>query len=147
MNFTHVYSGNPVDRGEKERRDDQWIADKAKDATSKFLPLRDLNVLVTDGEDRLGWIDGADLNRLDINSSPVFLGLLGETAHFTVDISAQNKAVAELSNGNGYRFVDARLGHRRPGQSPDQLAQPQRVLRHLRRRVLHDSGWSSAQML
>jgi NAD+ diphosphatase len=108
LNFTHVYSGNPVDRGEKERRDDQWIADKAKDATSKFLPLRDLNVLVTDGEDRLGWIGAADLNRLDINSSPVFLGLLGETAHFTVDISAQNKAVAELSNGNGYRFVDAR---------------------------------------
>ncbi|RUA04485.1 MAG: NAD(+) diphosphatase, partial [Candidatus Poseidoniales archaeon] len=108
MNFTHVYSGNPVDRGEKERRDDQWIADKAKDATSKFLPLRDLNVLVTDGEDRLGWIGGADLNRLGINSSPVFLGLLGETAHFTVDISAQDKAVAELSNGNGYRFVDAR---------------------------------------
>jgi len=108
LNFTHVYSGNPVDRGEKERRDDQWIADKAKDATSKFLPLRDLNVLVTDGEDRLGWIGAADLNRLDIHSSPVFLGLLGETAHFTVDISAQNKAVAELSNRNGYRFVDAR---------------------------------------
>ena len=108
MNFTHVYSGNPVDRGEKERRDDQWIADKAKDATSKFLPLRDLNVLVTDGEDDLGWIGAADLERLAINSSPVFLGLLDDTAHFTVDISAQDKAVAELSDGNGYRFVDAR---------------------------------------
>jgi len=108
LNFTHVYSGNPVDRGEKERRDDQWIADKAKDATSKFLPLRDLNVLVTDGEDGLGWIGAADLERLAINSSPVFLGLLDDTAHFTVDISAQDKAVAELSDGNGYRFVDAR---------------------------------------
>ena len=108
MNFTHVYSGNPVDRGEKERRDDQWITDKAKDATSKFLPLRDLNVLVTDGEDGLGWIGAADLERLGINSTPVFLGLLDDTTHFTIDISAQDKAVAELSDGNGYRFVDAR---------------------------------------
>jgi NAD+ diphosphatase len=108
LNFTHVYSGNPVDRGEKERRDDQWIADKAKDATSKFLPLRDLNVLVTDGEDGLGWIGAADLERLGINSTPVFLGLLDDTTHFTIDISAQDKAVAELSDGNGYRFVDAR---------------------------------------
>ena len=82
LNFTHVYSGNPVDRGEKERRDDQWIVDKSKDSISKFLPLRD--------------------------ASPVFLGLLDGTAHFTIDISAQAKAVAELSEGNGFRFVDAR---------------------------------------
>ena len=108
MNFTHVYSGNPVDRGEKERRDDQWIAGKAKDSASKFLPLRDLNILVNDVEGGLGWVGVADLERLGVNASPVFLGLLGNTAHFTVDISAQDKAVAELSDGNGFRFVDAR---------------------------------------
>ncbi len=109
MNFTHVYSGNPVDRGETVRRDDEWLADKAKDSTSKFLPLRDLNVLVTDnGQDGLGWMGVADLERLGVNASPVFLGLLGETAHFTVDISGQDKAAAELSDGSGFRFVDAR---------------------------------------
>ena len=108
MNFTHVYSGNPVDRGEKERRDDQWIAGKAKDSASKFLPLRDLNILVNDVEGGLGWVGVADLERLGVNASPVFLGLLGNTAHFAVDISAQDKAVAELSDGNGFRFVDAR---------------------------------------
>lgn len=109
MNFTHVYSGNPVDRGETVRRDDEWLADKAKDSTSKFLPLRDLNVLVTDnGQDGLGWMGVSDLDRLGVNASPVFLGLLGDTAHFTVDISGQDKAVAELSDGSGFRFVDAR---------------------------------------
>ena len=109
MNFTHVYSGNPVDRGETVRRDDEWLADKAKDPTSKFLPLRDLNVLVTDnGQDGLGWMGVADLERLGVNASPVFLGLLADTAHFTVDISGQDKAVAELSDGSGFRFVDAR---------------------------------------
>ena len=46
LNFSHVYSGNPVDRGEIVRRDDKWITDKSKDSTSKFLPLLDLNILV-----------------------------------------------------------------------------------------------------
>ena len=109
MNFTHVYSGNPVDRGETVRRDDEWLDGKAKDSTSKFLPLRDLNVLVTDkGEGGLGWVGVADLERLGVDASPVFLGLLDDTAHFTVDVSGQDKAVAELSDGNGFRFVDAR---------------------------------------
>ena len=109
MNISHVYSGNPVDRGEKARRDDQWIADKIKDSTSKFLPLRDLNVMVTDGgEDGLGWLGATDLERLKVDATPVFLGLLDDTAHFTVDISGQDKAVAELSDGNGFRFMDAR---------------------------------------
>ena len=109
MNISHVYSGNPVDRGEKERRDDQWLADKAKDPTSKFLPLHDLNVLVTDGgEGGLGWVGADDLERLEVDASPMFLGLLDGTAHFVVDISAQEKAVSELSQENGFRFVDAR---------------------------------------
>lgn len=109
MNFSHIYSGNPVDRGEKERRDDQWIADKAKDPTSRFLPLHDLNVMVTEGgEDGLGWINVADLERLGVDATPIYLGMLDGTTHFVVDISGQEKAVAELSEGNGYRFVDAR---------------------------------------
>ncbi len=109
MNISHVYSGNPVDRGEKERRDDQWLADRAKDPTSKFLPLHDLNVLVTDGgEGGLGWVGADDLERLEVDASPMFLGLLDGTAHFVVDISAQEKAVSELSQANGFRFVDAR---------------------------------------
>jgi len=109
LNISHVYSGNPVDRGEKERRDDQWIADKSKDSSSKFLPLLDLNVLVTDGgDDGLGWVGAADLERLEVDADPMFLGSLDGDAHFVVDISDQEKAVAELSEGNGFRFVDAR---------------------------------------
>jgi NAD+ diphosphatase len=113
LNFSHVYSGNPVDRGETVRRDDEWISDKSKDSTSKFLPLRDLNILVADkgtggADDGLGWVSAADLTRLGVDKAPIFLGLLDDTAHFTVDISGQEKAVAELSEGNGFRFVDAR---------------------------------------
>jgi len=108
LNISHVYSGNQVDRGEKERRDDQWIADKAKDPTSRFLPLRDLNVLVSGEEDGLGWVGVVDLERLGVDAKPIFLGSLDGMAHFVIDISAQEKAVSELSEGNGFRFVDAR---------------------------------------
>lgn len=109
MNISHVYSRNPVDRGEKERRDDKWLADHAKDTTSKFLPLHDLNVMVTDGgEVGLGWISVSDLERLSVDAAPMYLGYFDDAAHFVVDVSAQEKAVSELNEGNGYRFVDAR---------------------------------------
>ena len=42
LNISHVYAGNPLDRGDRERRDPKWIADRANDLRSKFLPLRDL---------------------------------------------------------------------------------------------------------
>jgi NAD+ diphosphatase len=45
---------------------------------------------------------------LGIDTTPIFLGLLNDTAHFTVDISGQEKAVSEFSEENGFRFVDAR---------------------------------------
>ena len=87
MNISHVYSGNPVDRGEKERRDDRWLADKAKDPTTRFLPLHDLNVLVTDGgEGGLAWVRVADLDRLEFDASPWFLGLVNGTAHLVVEL-------------------------------------------------------------
>ncbi len=109
LNFSHVYSGNPVDRGEIVRRDDKWITDRSKDSTSKFLPLLDLNILVSEGaDDGLGWLGASDLARLGVDSTPIFLGLLDNTAHFTVDISGQEPAVSVLSEGNGFRFVDAR---------------------------------------
>ena len=109
LNFSHVYSGNPVDRGEIVRRDDKWITDKSKDSTSKFLPLLDLNILVSkSADDGLGWLGASDLARLGVDSTPIFLGLLDNTAHFTVDISGQEPAVSVLSEGNGFRFVDAR---------------------------------------
>ena len=109
LNFSHIYSGNPIDRGETVRRDDEWIADKSKDPTSKFLPLRDLNILVSEGADGgLGWLGVSDMTRLGVHSTPIFLGLLDDTAHFTVDISAQETAVSVLCEGNGFRFMDAR---------------------------------------
>lgn len=43
----HVFAGNPLDRGERERRDEEWISNKATDPKSKFLPMWDGKVLIT----------------------------------------------------------------------------------------------------
>ena len=54
---THVYAGNPLDRGEAQRRDEQWLIDRARDTASRFLPMRELNVPIVESSGaRLGWL-------------------------------------------------------------------------------------------
>ena len=87
-NNYHVFAGNPLDRGEAERRDEGWIIDRTRDKSSKFLPLRDLNVLVSDDSDRsLAWIGPDDFDRTDLDSRFIFLGSMDGSAHFAIDVS------------------------------------------------------------
>ena len=60
-NISHVFAGNTLDRGERERRDEQWIIDKANDPVSVFLPMADLKILITEGPDHsLVWLSLED---------------------------------------------------------------------------------------
>ena len=34
----HVFAGNPLDRGDVYRRDQQWLDEQAHNARSRFLP-------------------------------------------------------------------------------------------------------------
>ena len=110
MGMAHVYSSNPLDRGDHERRDDQWLADMLANPSSKFLPLRDSNVPVLDlpasdgGQGGLGWLTTEEVGRLGVDATPLFLGLLDGVGYFTIDVS---QATADLES-NGRRFVDAR---------------------------------------
>ena len=109
LSISHVYAGNPLDRGERERRDDEWIAARARDPQSKFLPLWELNILIANGpQPGLGWLRFDDLSRLGITSTAIFLGLLEEEAYFAVDITKDEGAVRELQAGDDWRFEDAR---------------------------------------
>ncbi len=109
MNFQHIYSSNPLDRGYRERRDERWIADAAKDLTSRFLPVKDMNVLISqEPQDSLGWLGQDDMLRLGGDTRPIFLGLLERAAFFAVDISGHESAAKELTDGGAYEFVDAR---------------------------------------
>ena len=107
--ISHVYAGNPLDRGDRERRDDEWLTAKASDPKSRFLPMWDLNVLISNGtQGGLGWLGFDDLTRLEIDAVPIFLGLAGDVPHFVVDISKNESAVHELGDSPEKKFEDAR---------------------------------------
>ena len=81
----------------------------ASDPASKFLPIKDLNVLVAqDSQDGLGWLHIDEIRNLGIDNSAFFLGLLNGVACFAIDISNQEHAIQELSDGGSHRYVDAR---------------------------------------
>ena len=105
----HVYASNPLDRADNQRGDEQWLAQQAKDPKSRFLPLSDLNVLISDGSSKsLGWLSLDDLTRRCVKYKAIFLGLLANQAHFAVDFSADSGAVQRLQEDGDRRFEDAR---------------------------------------
>ncbi len=102
--ITHVFAGNPVDRGEVERRDEEWLTAQANDPASRMLPMWQLNVPVS-AEQELSWLSVDDLRRLKVDSEPIFLGLLNGVSHFVVDVSSADRSAIELG---GLAFEDAR---------------------------------------
>jgi NAD+ diphosphatase len=105
----HIFAGNPLDRGDVQRRDQQWLETQATDPRSRFLPLWQLNVLIHAGaEAHLGWLSPAEITRLEIDSPPIFLGLLDDVAHFAIDISQLGDAQQALNLDAAWRFEEAR---------------------------------------
>ncbi len=105
----HVFAGNPLDRSDAQRRDPQWLEAQALHPQSRFLPLWQLNVLIQSGsETRLGWLHPAEIQHLNIDVPPVFLGLLDGLAHFAVDVSQLGDPHHELKLSEGWRFEEAR---------------------------------------
>src|SRR5919202_660230 len=106
---SHVFAGNPLDRGDVYRRDQQWLDEQARNARSRFLPLWQLNVLIQAApETRLGWVRPAAIAGLDIAVPPVFLGLQDDIAHFAIDVSQLGAPRHELHLDESWRFEDAR---------------------------------------
>ena len=100
----HVFAGNPMDRGEVERRDEEWLAAQANDPDSRMLPMWQLNVPIS-AEQTLIWLNVDSLRRLKVNAEPIFLGLLDGRSHFAVDVSAADRSDFEQG---GLTFEDAR---------------------------------------
>ena len=105
----HVFAGNPLDRGERERRDEDWISRAANDPATRLLPMRDLNVPIAPGDDPgLAWLNPGELEQLGVSADVVFLGLLDGAAHFVVDVSGDEPAASALQDGGRLTFEDAR---------------------------------------
>ncbi len=109
MVVPQIFSSNPLDRGERERRDEAWIDLASRDQGSKFLPLWNLKVPLSTGADTaLVWLSFEDLGKLEIEAAPILLGLMEGAAHFTVDISQLENAAHALRLNGDSAFEDAR---------------------------------------
>ena len=106
----HVFAGNPLDRGDRERRDEGWLAARAVDPGSRFLVMPELDVPVADeGGGALNWLAYEDVQGFGIDEGgPVFLGKRDGVAHFAVLVPATSGAAARLRSDDSLRFVDAR---------------------------------------
>jgi NAD+ diphosphatase len=105
----HPFAANPLDRGERERRDEDWLSRVAIDPTTKLLPMADLNVPIAPGTaQELAWITPSDLQRSGVDTTPVFLGLIDSVAHFVVDVTEHRQAIAEFQDRGLLTFEDAR---------------------------------------
>ena len=109
MRDPHPFAGNPLDRGERERRDEAWLEAAGGAAGSRFLPFRDLEVLLHEStQPQLGWLRTERLRSLAPAAAPMFLGLLQKVAHFAVDLSPFPEAVERIERKRGWRFEDCR---------------------------------------
>lgn len=109
MKNPHVFSSNPLDRGDRERRDEKWIAAQARDPKSRFLPVREPEVLLTDGAAAgLGWIAAEAVDRLNIDAIPLFLGTSNGVSHFAIDVSELGDRASELDGDGSRRFEEVR---------------------------------------
>ena len=125
MSITHTFSGNPLDRGDNERRDSRWLAKSQRDTKSRFLPFWQLNVLVRhDSELTLGWLNGDRLDGFSGDVPPVFLGTRDDIAHFAIDVSDLVSPIQTLGLDDRWRFEDARMAAMAlPGEQSGILAQ------------------------
>ncbi len=104
----HVFAGNPLDRGERERRDEDWIEAQSRDSRSRFLPFNNLNVLLGgDAEPTLVWMSVDALRECGVENKPIMLGLHDGVTHFAVELSDEN-AAASVERCTRVRFEDCR---------------------------------------
>ena len=107
--YGHVFSRNPLNRGEVERRDEELINQKSSDQNSLFIVMRDLNLLIDTSSSKLVWLTREELDQKDVNSPSIFLGILDGIYHFAVSVTQDQFPDQQLLKTNpSYRFTDIR---------------------------------------
>ncbi len=111
MSYTHIFAGNPLDRGDIERRDEQLLKNMVWQDNAKFLPFHTLNPLILKKERaELAWIGNQFLNQVAKEvGDPTFLGFDNErNPCFAVDVTLVEKP-SDISSFTGQAdFEDGR---------------------------------------
>ena len=123
------YTGSPLDRAGERRDDSAWIAARLADPASLFVPVwrsRTLFQGLDEKRPQAVFLTGEAASQLRMAGGPwAFLGLLGERAVFTVDVSAVEDPLPLLPESQG-TFEDLRM---LPAGLPEQDAA---ILAHAR---------------
>ena len=108
--YGHVFSRNPLDRGEKERRDESKIQQMAIHPDSRFLPLRNLDLLVeTANTPHLKWLEQNQFDKYSPDGGAIFLGILDGIYHYAFEVSIETLSDVDLRTVSPtLRFVDVR---------------------------------------
>lgn len=105
----HTFSGNPLDRGDAIRRDQQLVEAAVNHPDSLFLGFYNLDILVEDFKGlRLGWLSQNDIANLLLTLPPILLGIRDGIACFAIDLSKVDDSLAKLGLGNHWTYRDCR---------------------------------------
>jgi len=103
-----AFSGNTLDRDERHRKDEAYLATSLQEDKTRILPVWKLAPLVREGDEkRLAWATPAILDGHG-GPDPVFLGVADGRAHFAVDISAHGEPLKEFGWEGAASFPDLR---------------------------------------
>ena len=127
MPYTHTFAGNPFDRGDKERRDEDLLARMIRQENVRIIPFHNLKPLVKrESQAELAWIGSSFLDGLPPEAGgPKFLGFdTDRNPHFAVDISKVEDPSHIAALAPGATFEDGRAAATEiPGEQAGILAQ------------------------
>ena len=90
LEIPHVFAGNPLDRAEVQRRDEDWLNQAADQPNALFLPLQGLKVALSDRDadtpQALRWFDLDELTNSFEIETPRLLGLEDGAPRFAVNV-------------------------------------------------------------
>ncbi|MDF2366578.1 NAD(+) diphosphatase [Sneathiella sp.] len=104
-----VFAGGDFDRASHLRTDPNWIEQKLKDPSSRFLPMHQLKALIslTEGA-RIDWRGYSEVQEfVAAGAALIFLGITEDTCHFAIDVSAIENPKRPANEDWG-KFIDVR---------------------------------------
>jgi NAD+ diphosphatase len=106
----HTFSGNPIDRADAIRRNEDDIDSLLNKSNSVFLLFKDLKVLIATSNQttELKWLPSIQLSNIKMEANRVFLGLINEIAYFAVDI-LKSETIAPILDSPEICFTDCRI--------------------------------------
>jgi NAD+ diphosphatase len=111
LSYTHIFAGNPFDRGDAARRDEELLKKMIRQENTRLLPFHKLQPLVKrESQAELAWIGHEFLDDLPEEAGgPKFLGFDAErNPYFAVDISKVEDPSHIADRAPGASFEDGR---------------------------------------